>query len=95
MNIEQIKKDWEAHCKEYGYNFDNYCINYCGASIVNPDCTKLQFKDTHMCISDTYILVEDNTCDILTLHIAPWEDGANRLVLDFYEKLMKEQGDAS
>lgn len=78
MNIEQIKKDWEAHCNKNGKT--SYTSH---GFFENKDDLLLKTKKENR----SAILIIENELHSLKIYDTEQED---KIFTTFYEKLMKE-----
>jgi len=90
-NIEQIKKDWEQHCEEYGFkviiqNIDNHLWKAKRLHI--NESTDEQVKDEVTSYSMTSIAIDLNSNHIG--YIDSLDSKYYKLFTSFYEKLMQE-----
>ena len=83
MNIEQIKKDWEQHCKEYGVKAEISKMNACWDNIKGYYYTLRveSYFENELVIYFFNNKARKNTC---TLHIENLDN--YKLFTTFYEK---------
>jgi|GEM_PF-4784599 len=94
-NIEQMKKDCEAHCKEYGYagRLESYHRNYCLLVAFGNKYEKLSSEFNLWFKEDSFdISIENKGIDHISLDLDEPKE-TYKLFTDFYEKLMKCESD--
>lgn len=87
MNIEQIKKDWEKHCEEYGFQavFEQY------QEITNHNGIWFKIeKETFGSYNKSCIYI-NLTTKSLSLDTSNYKE--IKLFITFYEKLMEQDNE--
>lgn len=95
MNIEQINKDWEAHCNEYGFKPYIYLESMCTSSFTDSRSmtilkTSNNSNNAIKIIPDIVSVIETNAIESFFMQLLSY-DKSYKLFTTFYEKLMEQE----
>lgn len=94
MNIEQIKKDWEQHCKEYGFKPKIYTESMGTSSLIgdkNMVVLKVLSHSSNNAIKiipDLVTIIKNDRVESFFMQLISY-DTEFKLFTTFYEKLVE------